>query len=106
MQRITGHLTLEHLADAADCGEIDTVLVGFTDLYGRLVGKRFDIDYFLQHVAARGTHACDYLLTVDMEMDPTPGYRLANWGLCEWPIGWTGRRLCCVIWRTRSPARP
>src|SRR5262245_24939808 len=54
-------------------------MVGFTDHYGRLLGKRYDAEMFIEETAAHGTHACDYLLTTDMEMDPTPGYRFANW---------------------------
>ena len=74
-----GMLTLAELSNQAAAGEIETVLVVFTDLYGRFMGKRFDAGYFLSHVAKDGTHACDYLLTVDMEMDPVPGYRYSNW---------------------------
>ena len=59
--------------------EIDTVLVVFTDLYGRFMGKRFDAHFFLETVMGHGSHACDYLLTVDMEMEPVPGYEFANW---------------------------
>jgi glutamine synthetase len=72
-------LSVENLRDLASSGEIDTVLVVFSDLYGRFLGKRFDVDFFLNHTLAAGTHACDYLLTVDMEMEPVPGYRFANW---------------------------
>ncbi|SVB12102.1 uncharacterized protein METZ01_LOCUS164956, partial [marine metagenome] len=57
------------------------VLVVFTDLYGRFMGKRFDADFFLESAAKDGTHCCNYLLTVDMEMEPVPGYDLANWEL-------------------------
>ncbi len=57
---------------------IDTVVVAFTDHYGRTMGKRFDADFFLDSIEA-GTHACDYLLTVDMEMEPVEGYQYANW---------------------------
>ncbi|HIE22237.1 MAG TPA: glutamine synthetase, partial [Acidimicrobiia bacterium] len=60
-------------------GEIDTVVVAFTDHYGRLHGKRFDAAHFLDVGFDHGTHGCDYLLTVDMEMEPVPGYRYANW---------------------------
>jgi glutamine synthetase len=70
-------LTPEELA--AD-GTIETVIVAFTDHYGRLVGKRFDAGFFTESVGD-GTHACDYLLTVDMEMHPVPGYRFASWEL-------------------------
>ena len=43
------------------------------------MGKRFDAGYFLEQTADQGTHACNYLLTVDMEMEPVGGYRFANW---------------------------
>ncbi len=72
-------MELEHLREQVDAGLIDTVVVGFTDHYGRLMGKRFDAGFFLEHCAEDGTHACDYLLTVDMEMEPVPGYAFANW---------------------------
>ena len=74
-----GKLTLDDLRESVGRGEIDTVLVIFTDLYGRFLGKRFDAGFFLDQVATGGTHACNYLLTVDMEMEPVPGYRFANW---------------------------
>ncbi|MCP4419342.1 MAG: glutamine synthetase, partial [Chloroflexi bacterium] len=61
--------------------EIETVIVGFTDHYGRIMGKRFDADFFVQDGIANGTHSCNYLLTVDMEMEPVPGYDFANWEL-------------------------
>lgn len=62
-------------------GAIDTVVVAFCDHYGRLMGKRFDARHYLDHVASHGTHACNYLLTTDIEMDPVPGYKFANWEL-------------------------
>jgi glutamine synthetase len=74
-------LTLEELRGEVDCGAIDTVVVGFTDHYGRLTGKRVDGGFFLDEVAANGTHACDYLLTTDMELEPVSGYRFASWDL-------------------------
>ncbi|HVX18157.1 MAG TPA: glutamine synthetase family protein [Acidimicrobiales bacterium] len=74
-----GRLTTETLAAAADRGDVDTVIVGFTDPYGRLAGKRCDVSFFLDDVVGAGTHACDYLLTADMEMEPVPGYQFANW---------------------------
>jgi glutamine synthetase len=69
----------EDLTGKVTRGEIDTVLVVFSDLYGRLMGKRYDAEFFLEQVASEGAHACDYLLTVDMEMEPVAGYRFANW---------------------------
>ena len=74
-----GMLTVAELHDLVTRGEIDTVLVVFPDMYGRLVGKRYDADFFCAEVAAHGMHACDYLLACDMEMDPVPGYRFASW---------------------------
>ncbi|HET7719432.1 MAG TPA: glutamine synthetase, partial [Acidimicrobiales bacterium] len=63
-------LSIDALRVAISRGEIDTVVVGFTDHYGRLVGKRYDAELFVDEVAAAGTHGCDYLLTTDMEMEP------------------------------------
>jgi glutamine synthetase len=74
-------LTPEALRAMVAAGEIETVVAGFTDHYGRLVGKRFDAEMFVDEVAKSGGHACDYLLTVDMEMEPVPGYAFANWEL-------------------------
>lgn len=76
-----GMLTLDELAGLVEAGDIETVAVGFTDHYGRFMGKRFDAEFFLEDVGAHGTHGCDYLLTVDMEMEPVPGYKFANWEL-------------------------
>lgn len=69
----------EELVAEVAAGAIDTVVVAFTDLYGRLLGKRFDARFFVDEVLDAGTHACDYLFTVDMEMEPVAGYRFANW---------------------------
>ena len=72
-------MKIDELRVAADGGDIDTVVVGFTDHYGRLVGKRIDAGFFLDTVAEDGTHGCDYLLTTDMDMEPVPGYDFASW---------------------------
>jgi glutamine synthetase len=77
----SGMLQLEQLRALVSKGEIETVVVGFTDHYGRLLGKRYDAEMFVEEISKGGAHACDYLLTVDMEMDPVPGYRFANWAL-------------------------
>jgi glutamine synthetase len=71
-------LSLDDLRRSVDDGRIDTVLLTFTDLYGRPLGKRLDAGFFLEN-AQQGTHVCDYLLTADMNMDPVPGYQLASW---------------------------
>ena len=72
-------LSLEELEELVKREEIDTVLMVFTDLYGRFMGKRYDAEFFLEEGAGHGTHACDYLITVDMEMEPVDGYEIANW---------------------------
>lgn len=71
-------LDVETLRTLASAGAIDTVIVGFPDLYGRLIGKRLDARFFLEDPAG-GTHACDYLFTVDMEMEPVEGYAFTDW---------------------------
>jgi len=60
-------------------GEVDTVLTVCPDSLGRLMGKRVVGRYFLDHVLKDGVHACIYLFTVDMEMEPLPGFRLTSW---------------------------
>ncbi|MCB9273018.1 MAG: glutamine synthetase [Lewinellaceae bacterium] len=76
-----GMLSLQQLQEKVAKEDIETVIVAFTDHYGRLVGKRFDAEFFVERAAQQGTHGCDYLLTTDMEMEPVPGYQLANWEL-------------------------
>src|SRR4029453_8968157 len=79
MQR-QGMLTIEELQELARAGDVDTVLCMFTDLQGRYMGKRVLPDFFLEEVlGAEGLHACLYLLAIDMEMEPLPGYRYASW---------------------------
>ncbi len=68
------------LIDAAIAdGSVDTVVVAFPDMHGRPVGKRVTADFFSAHVAENGIEACDYLLAVDVDMNPLPGYRFTNW---------------------------
>ncbi len=76
-----GMLTLKQLKEKVESEEIETVITAFTDHYGRMMGKRYDAEFFLSSVVDSGTHACDYLLTTDMEMEPVPGYDFANWEL-------------------------
>jgi glutamine synthetase len=72
-------LTLDQLRSEAQAGTIDTVVAAFTDMQGRLMGKRINASFFLDDVAEHGIEGCNYLLALDMEMDPVPGYELANW---------------------------
>jgi glutamine synthetase len=75
---MSGRLDLEELEEAVAAGEIDTVVAAFTDMQGRLIGKRVTGRFFLEAVKDEW-HACDYLLTVDMEMEPVPGFKSASW---------------------------
>jgi glutamine synthetase len=75
---MSGMLTMKDLQDAVGAGEIDTVIVCFPDMQGRLIGKRFQAEYFLDG-AHEETHGCDYLLANDIDMEPVPGYAAANW---------------------------
>src|ERR1043166_6429436 len=72
-------MNLKELISQIRSGAIDTIVAATPDVYGRLVGKRFAADYFLKHVAKHGTNGCSYLLTVNLEMDPLDGFKLANW---------------------------
>jgi glutamine synthetase len=72
-------LSLEDLRDEARNGAIDTIVTAFTDMQGRLMGKRIDSSFFLDQVTDDGIEGCNYLLALDMEMDPVPGYEMANW---------------------------
>jgi len=73
-----GNLTFDQLKKAIGSGEIDTVVVCFADMQGRLIGKRMQAQYFLDS-AHEETHGCDYLLANDIDMEPVPGYAAANW---------------------------
>jgi len=72
-------LGIDALREHIGSGNVDTVLVAFPDLQGRLMGKRVTGHYFLDHVEGEGIEACNYLLAVDVEMTPVPGYRFASW---------------------------
>ena len=77
--RLRGCLQIAELRQMITAGQIDTILAVFPDLYGRLMGKRITADFFLDYTLDDGMHACDYLLTADMEMDVVEGYDFANW---------------------------
>jgi glutamine synthetase len=70
--------SLDQLKADVKAGTIDTVLVAFPDMQGRLIGKRFQAEFFLDG-AIDETHGCDYLLANDIDMEPVPGYEAANW---------------------------
>mgnify|MGYP003423157060 FL=1 len=71
-------LTLSQLRDLAEAGSIDTVLACMVDMQGRLIGKRFQVEFFLDS-GYDETHGCSYLLADDIDMEPVPGYAAASW---------------------------
>jgi glutamine synthetase len=72
-------LTIDELRAEVERGGIDTVVTAFTDMQGRLLGKREHAEFFLEQSAEHGIEGCNYLMAVDMEMDPQPGYAMASW---------------------------
>lgn len=74
-----GRLDAKTLESLIRNGAVDTVLTVFPDGHGRLMGKRLVARHFLEHVLDDGVHACIYLFTVDMEMEPLPGFKLTSW---------------------------
>jgi glutamine synthetase len=72
-------LTVESLRVQIESGEVDTVIVAFTDMQGRLQGKRLHADYFLDTVLDHGTEGCNYLLAVDVDMNTVGGYAMSSW---------------------------
>ena len=76
---MAGHITRDELEHLILHGEIDTVLMVFPDLQGRLVGKRTTGRFFSQSVADAGTENCNYLIACDMDNNPVPGYRFASY---------------------------
>jgi glutamine synthetase len=75
---MAGNLSFEELKAEVAAGRIDTVVVCLVDMQGRLMGKRFHASHFIDS-AHEETHCCNYLLTVDMDMVPVPGYSSASW---------------------------
>jgi len=74
-----GFLTLEQLRVAIAEGEVDTVVLAFTDMQGRLAGKRLSAEFFLEEVAEHFSEGCNYLLAVDVDMNTVDGYAMSSW---------------------------
>jgi glutamine synthetase len=72
-------LGVEELRDLVDAGEVDTVIAAFTDMQGRLQGKRLHAQFFLDTVVEHGTEGCNYLLAVDVDMNTVAGYEISSW---------------------------
>ncbi|MER6333595.1 glutamine synthetase family protein [Streptomyces sp. NPDC001034] len=75
----TAPLPVEELHALVASGEIDTVVLAFPDMQGRLQGKRFAARFFLDEVLEHGTEGCNYLLAVDTEMNTVDGYAMSSW---------------------------
>ncbi|HEY5011850.1 MAG TPA: glutamine synthetase family protein [Acidimicrobiia bacterium] len=81
MVHVNGMLNAAQLEERARSGDIDTILVVFPDLQGRLLGKRVTGHFWCEQMRAGAgeIHACNYLLAVDSEMNVLSGYEFANW---------------------------
>jgi len=115
-------LTFAELRDLVATGEIDTVVVAFTDMQGRLMGKRLHAEFFVEEMESElPVEGCNYLLALEMEMDPVPGYEIASWeqGYGDFAmqpdmatlrrIPWleaTALVLADVLWHDGSPVQP
>jgi len=115
-------LTFDELKQQVESGDVDTVVVAFTDMQGRLTGKRMHAEFFVEEAeAGHPVEGCNYLLALEMEMDPVPGYEIASWerGYGDFAmlpdlatlrrIPWldgTALVLCDVAWNDGSPVRP
>lgn len=111
-------MTVDRLREAVASGVVDTVLVVFTDIQGRLAGKRIHGRYFVEEVLAHGTEGCNYLLAVDVDMNTVGGYEISSWekGYGDFvlrpdlstlrPVTWlpaTAMVQCDVLWLDGRP---
>ena len=72
-------LSVTELKKLVDAGDIDTVIISFTDMQGRLVGKRMTARLFVEDAMEHGAECCNYLLAVDVENNTVPGYEFSSW---------------------------
>lgn len=108
-------VTRDDLFERIASGAIDTVIMGFPDRYGRLVGKRASGRFFVDHVADHGTENCDYLLTCDLDDRPDEGFRFSSFdtgygdmvAVADWNtvriVPWL-ERTALVVCDLRTPA--
>ncbi len=78
-QHRSGNLTISELEGLVAAREVDTVIMAFTDMQGRLIGKRASARLFLEDLAAHGAECCNYLLAVDVENNTVDGYTISSW---------------------------
>ena len=111
-------MTLDELRKAVDEGTVDTVLLVFADMQGRLTGKRLVASHFMHDVVEHGAEACNYLLAVDVDMDTVSGYAMSSWetGYGDFemkpdfdtlrPVSWIPGTAMCMAdlhWHDHSP---
>ena len=111
-------LTLDRLRHLIADGSVDTVIMAFTDMQGRLQGKRLHAAYFLDVALSAGTEGCNYLLAVDVDMNTVDGYEISSWergyGDMEFVPDWQTLRLvphhpatamvqCDLLWPDHQP---
>ncbi len=75
---MSGLLSFENLTQRVEQGSIDTVIVAFPDMQGRLMGKRMQAEFFIE-TAWEETHCCNYLVATDLEMNTVEGYAATSW---------------------------
>ena len=112
------YLTTDRLRELIEGGDVDTVVLAFTDMQGRLQGKRLHGRYFLDFALEHGTEGCNYLLAVDIDMNTVDGYAMSSWergyGDMEFVPAWDTLRLlphvpatalvqCDLVWLDHSP---
>jgi glutamine synthetase len=111
-------LSLDRLRELIANGTVDTVVIAFTDMQGRLQGKRLHASYFVDVVIDHGVEGCNYLLGVDIDMNTVDGYAMTSWdkgyGDMEFALDFDTIRLlphlpatamiqCDLIWDDHSP---
>jgi glutamine synthetase len=98
------HPMLEELEANVRDGTVDTLIVAFTDMQGRLMGKRVQAQAFLNGVIDHGAHFCTYLLGTDMEMNTPDGFKLMNWetGYGDWIASPVWETLRYLPWLERT----
>ena len=115
------HLSRDELERLAASGDVDTVIVAFSDMQGRLMGKRVSTRFFFDEVAQSGAEACNYLFAVDVDMNTVGGYKMAGWDTgygdmvmkpdlttlrrIPWLPG-TALVLADLVWHDGSPIEP
>ncbi len=96
---MSGNMTMAELKAEAASGKIDTVLACFTDMQGRLMGKRFHAEFFIES-GHDETHSCNYLLADDIDMETVPGYQATSWekGYGDFVLKPDLSTLCRIPW--------